>query len=104
MAAVSTKEDVLSLLDGHRETLKLFGVVRVGLFGSFVRNEAKLDSDVDLIVELKEGKYNLKNFAALSDYLETLFGRKVELLTPLSLNPRFSQRILSELEYVAIAA
>jgi predicted nucleotidyltransferase len=104
MSSVSTKQEIVSLLDRNRETLKGFGVVRFGLFGSFVRNEATLESDIDLVVELEEGKYNLKNFAGLSDYLETLFGRKVELLTPLSLNPRFSQRILSELEYVAIAA
>jgi len=66
----------------HRQ----FGVTRIGLFGSFARGEQTRKSDVDILVNFAEGYATLKNFIGLSDYLEALFRRKVDLLTEPSLS------------------
>lgn len=63
-----------------------FGVTRIGIFGSFARGEQTRRSDVDIIVDFLEGYATLKNFIGLSDYLEDLFRRKVDLLTEPSLS------------------
>jgi predicted nucleotidyltransferase len=60
--------------------------------------------DVDLFVEIELERKTLKNMVALSRFLHDLLGRKVELVTPASLNPFTGKHILNEVEYVAFAA
>jgi len=61
-----------------------YGVKKIGLFGSYARNEQHEDSDIDLLVEF-EKPIGLK-FFELSDYLEKCFGKKVDLLTKVGLD------------------
>jgi len=48
----------------------LFGAARLGLFGSFVRDEQSEESDIDFVVEFEPGKKKLHNFLDMADYLE----------------------------------
>ena len=57
-----------------------FGVKQLALFGSFSAGTATKNSDVDLVVEF-DRPMGLK-FVRLSEYLEKLLGRKVDVLTP----------------------
>ncbi len=97
---IQTKNNILTIIENHQEQLKDFGVKRVGLFGSFVREEQNADSDVDLLVEFEPSKKTFKNFMRLCFYLEELFQREVELVTPESLSPYIGPHILREVEYV----
>jgi predicted nucleotidyltransferase len=101
---VQSKSDIQARLLLNTDRLKGFGVERLGLFGSFVRGEAGAESDVDLFVEIELERKTLKNMVALSRFLHDLLGRKVELVTPASLNPFTGKHILNEVEYVAFAA
>ncbi|MBI1761080.1 MAG: nucleotidyltransferase family protein [Acidobacteria bacterium] len=96
---VQTKQQVLQLLQQHQAELQGFGVKRCGLFGSFVRDEANAESDVDILVELEPEQISLKNFVGLGDWLEDLFERKVDLVTTESLSPFIGPHILREVEY-----
>jgi predicted nucleotidyltransferase len=79
-----TKEAILRRLrESYPQLTAQFGVQRIGLFGSFARGTAQDSSDVDLIVELQR-PIGLK-FMELVEYLETLLGRKVDVLTPAGL-------------------
>lgn len=100
---VSSKEEVLNTLKSNREVLESFGVQRFGLFGSFLHDRVREDSDVDLLVEFKPGKKNFVNFSNLVFFLEDLFGRPVEVITPESLSPYIGPHILSEVENVDIS-
>jgi predicted nucleotidyltransferase len=102
--AVKTKEDVFTLLRKNGARLRGFGVERLSVFGSFARGEPSEESDVDILVEFEPGQETFDNFLGLAEFLEELFGRKVDLLTPESLNPRFGHYILEEAEYAAINA
>jgi predicted nucleotidyltransferase len=104
MMAVKTKEDVFALLRQSGAQLRRFGVGRLSVFGSFARGEPSDESDVDILVEFEPGQESFNNFLALAEFLEELFGRKVDLLTPESLNPRFGHHILEEAEHAAINA
>ncbi len=97
---IETKTDLLTLVQGHQDHLKSFGVKRLGVFGSFVHSEHHDASDVDVLVEFEPGRKTFDNFMHLAFYLEDLFGRKVDLLTPESLSPYLGPRILREVEYV----
>ena len=92
--AVQTKQHILSLISRHRERIAAFGVDRLGLFGSFVRDEQGSDSDVDILVEFKTGRKTFDTFMGLAFFLEEIFGRRVELVTQESLSQ--GNRVLNE--------
>jgi predicted nucleotidyltransferase len=97
-----SKAALLEKLKLHNIEIKSYGVKSLGLFGSFVRNAPTDNSDIDLLVDFEPGKKNFDNFMDLSFFLENLFGRKVELVTPQSLNKYIGPHILKEVEYVGI--
>jgi uncharacterized protein len=99
---VQTKEQLFKLLAQHRTQLKGFGVKRFGLFGSFLHGNPNAASDIDLIVEFEPEQKTFDNFMHLAFFLEETLGRKVELLTPESLNRHSGPAILSEVEYAAV--
>lgn len=101
---VETKQDIVSILGQHQQQLRLLGVERLGLFGSFVRGEQGPDSDVDILVEFERGQRTFDHFMELSFLLEDLLGRRVELVTPEALSPYIGPYILQEVEYVSVAA
>lgn len=94
-------EIILSTLTAHENELKELGVHRIGLFGSFARNEANQQSDIDLLTQFIPEKKTLKNFINLGDFLELLFNRKVEIVTPQSLSKYIGPYILKEVRYAA---
>ncbi len=77
---------------------------KLGLFGSFIRDRQGADSDVDLLVEFEPGHKTFDAFIQLAFFLETLFERPVELVTPESLSPYIGPRILGEVENVDIGS
>lgn len=99
---VQTKEKAVSLVTEHRNAIKALGVKRLGMFGSFVRGEQDAESDVDLLVEFEQGRKTFDNFIKLSSFLEDLFKRRVELVTPESLSPYIGPHIMDEVEYVTL--
>ncbi len=91
--------EVQSKLQEHRQALREFGVVRLSLFGSAVRNEAGEASDLDFLVELTPKTF--RNYMGLKLFLEDLFGLPVDLVTREGLKPLLSERVLGEAERVA---
>jgi hypothetical protein len=102
--AVQTKTQILALLREHQPELQRLGVRRCGLFGSFVRNEPHDQSDIDILVEFDPQQKTFDHFMQLATFLETLFGRPVDLITTESLSPYLGPHILSEVEYAAVGA
>lgn len=77
-----------------------YGVRRIGLFGSFVRNEARADSDLDVLVEFQDGEETFEHYMDLKFHLEDLFERRVDLVIEASIKPLLQPYILSEAVYV----
>jgi len=75
---------IVALAPGIREIAASHGADNVRLFGSFARNEARADSDVDLMVDLEPDR-SLFDLVALTDELESLLGRRVDVGTERSL-------------------
>ncbi len=97
------KQDILDELSNQRHQLANFGVEQIGLFGSFVRDEANQESDIDLLVDMSKNRKTFRNFMALNYYLEEIFGRKVDLVTKQSLSPYIGPHILRTVEYASLA-
>jgi predicted nucleotidyltransferase len=79
-----------------------YGVKRIGLFGSYAKEQADEESDVDIVVEF-ERPIGLK-FVELAEHLERLLGRKVDVLTPAGIQgiriPRVAKDITGSIVYV----
>lgn len=75
-----TGQEIIEALKERSDILRKHKVKKIGLFGSYARGEQRKNSDIDFLVEFEEPSFD--NFMGLSYYLEDLFGRKVEILTP----------------------
>lgn len=77
----------LRLLTDHKPILvERFGITRLALFGSTVRNEAGPDSDVDVLVAF-DGPATPEAYFGVQFYLEDLLGCPVDLVTERALRP-----------------
>ena len=97
---MKSRQDILRFLAHNKPELeRRFGVRRIGLYGSYASGTQQENSDVDLVVELREPKFD--DLAGLQIYLEQALGCKVDIRR-LSQNIRtpFVQRIEQEALYV----
>ncbi len=101
---VKNKDQILKMILNNKNIIRDFGVSKIGLFGSFVRNEQNEESDIDLIVQFEQGKKSYIKFINLSDYLEKLFNKKVDLLTEKGISPYMKSRIEKEAVYVSFSS
>ena len=95
-----TKENVLELIRSNQDKIRSYGVRKLGLFGSFVRDKQKPESDIDLLVEFQQDKKSFDNFIQLAFFLEEILERRVELTTIDALSPYIGPHIIKEVESV----
>lgn len=75
--------------------LRRAGVTRSAIFGSYIRGEARDNSDIDMVVEVPKGT-GLFSFVGLQYKLEDALNKKVDLVTYKSIHPLLLDRILRE--------
>jgi len=92
------RTEILRILNQHRNELEELGVKSLALFGSAAREEARDDSDVDILVEFSR-PVGLFEFVRLERFLKGLLGRPVDLATPDALRPEMREQVLKEAVY-----
>ena len=95
---ILTKAFIKQTLVDNQKTLRKYGVKRIGLFGSYVRGTATAASDIDFLVELE--RLTFRDYMGLAVFLEDLFKKDVDLVTPTSIKPGYKPYIEKEIEYV----
>ncbi len=76
-----TKTYILNFLKTHKDELKeKYGLLDIGLFGSYAKGTENENSDIDFYVKFKDKKF--KNIAGVWNYLESAFGKKIDLFYP----------------------
>ena len=82
-----SRNEVISLLQKHKPALaERFGVTSLALFGSFARDEATDESDLDILVTF-DGPATSRSYFGVQFYIEDLTGRRVDLVTDKALRP-----------------
>ncbi len=94
-----TEDVILKKIEEKMEKIKNLGVKRVGIFGSYVRNEQSDNSDIDFLVEFNPGEKTFDNYMDLKFYLEELFNRKVDLVIAEAIKPDLKGKILGSVKY-----
>ena len=97
--AEKTREEILSLLSQNKSDLQnKFKVRRMALFGSYARGDQRLDSDVDILVDI-DPSVGLE-FVTLAEQIEQLLGLPVELVSRRAIKPNKLKYIEQDLIYV----
>jgi len=94
------KQEVIKIIKKNKPEMEShYGVQRLGLFGSYVRDKQRKKSDIDILVTFNRD-IDLFDFLDLREYLEKQLHAKVDLVMESALKPAIGKRILSEVEYV----
>jgi len=92
--------DIKDILAEHKlEIQRKFKIKKIGVFGSYTRGKHNKKSDIDILVEFSE-PVGLFEFMDLEEYLRSLFGVKVDLVSKKALKPHIGERILREVIYI----
>lgn len=87
------------ILDNKTYIEKEYNISNIGIFGSYVRGENNIDSDIDILVEFSK-PIGFFKFIQLENYLQEILGKKVDLVTKQALKPVIGKYILSEVVMV----
>jgi predicted nucleotidyltransferase len=96
---VYTLQNILEKLREHKPELqKKYPVSRLGVFGSYARGTATVESDIDIAVDIS-GPMGL-NFIAMADEIEDLFGIKTDVVPKRSIKPEYLHNVEKDIVYV----
>ncbi len=94
-----TKHEILKYLFEHKdEFYEKFKITKIGLFGSYARDEATKESDIDIVIEMEKGVtdiYDKKE--AFKTMIESTFGKKVDIAREKYLKPLAKKEILKDI-------
>ncbi len=96
------KEQIIEFIEQNREFLtREYHIQRIGLFGSYARNEATEKSDIDLVVNFEKNTENIHELKKkLGDMFRVRFHTGVDIASEKYIKPRVRQRILEESIFV----
>ena len=94
-----SKEKIIFGIEKNKKEIKKLGVKKIGIFGSFVKNKQRKNSDIDFLVEMNNSKFD--NYAKLYFLLRELFNRKIDLVVEKALKKELNY-IKAEVEYAKI--
>ncbi len=99
---MKNKQDIVKQIKKIKSELRSrFDVEQIGIFGSYVNNNQTNESDLDVLVELKENsKLSLLGICIFEDWLSKILGIKVDLVIKSNLKPKIGERILKEVMYL----
>jgi uncharacterized protein len=94
------KTEIIEIITSNKLEIKSrYGVHRLGLFGSFVKEKQRKKSDVDILVSFNRD-IDLFEFLDLREFLEKKLNARVDLVMETALKPTIGKHILAEVEYV----
>jgi uncharacterized protein len=96
------QNDIIGYLKDNKELFhKQFNIDKIGIFGSFSRNEQTETSDIDIIIEMPRGTEDIfEKKQQLKELLKNYFNREIDICRERSIKPLFREMILKEAIYV----
>ncbi|MGH6877545.1 MAG: nucleotidyltransferase family protein [Rhizomicrobium sp.] len=91
-----TRDEVMAELRRHEIKLKRAGVIRLYLFGSTARGEARPRCDVDLFFDYEKGKFGIFALMEVQDLATRILGPPADIMTGDSVHPVLRPRIEAE--------
>jgi uncharacterized protein len=97
---VLTREEIITSVRRLKEKLAIrYKVNRIGLFGSYARNQQKITSDIDLLVDFFPGA-DLFDMSGLKNFLEDEFHHPVDIVPTRALRDELRSSVLADVTYI----
>ena len=95
-------QEILTYLNTNKELFyKQFNINKIGVFGSFARNEQTDNSDIDIIIEMPRGTEDIfEKKQELKQILKSQFHREIDICRERAIKPLFKEIILKDAIYV----
>jgi predicted nucleotidyltransferase len=99
---MKTLKEIKNILAKYNDELRQkYSLKEIGIFGSYIRDEQKKTSDVDILIDFsEEAKITFLDFIHIENYLSDLLRVKVDLVEKCALKPRIGKHILKEVIYL----
>ena len=97
---MSELKQITTILKQHNRELRQLGVESLAVFGSIVREEQNLESDVDFLVKFSDSQQSYANLYNLYVFLRNVTGRDVDVVTEKGISKYMRPYIEKELRYV----
>jgi len=99
---MTQKQEILAYLINNKELFsEQFNVIKIGIFGSFARNEQTENSDIDIIIEMPRGTDDIfEKKLQLKEMLKNHFHREIDICRERAIKPLFREMILKDAIYV----
>jgi len=94
-----TVQKILKEIENQKENIKKFGVIKIGLFGSFIKGKEHKKSDIDILVTFDEETFD--NYSELFLLLQRMFRRKIDIVVEEGLIPELNY-VKKEAKYVRL--
>ncbi|MFL6948934.1 MAG: nucleotidyltransferase family protein [Xanthobacteraceae bacterium] len=92
-----TREEIISRIRSSATALRAEGVTKLAIFGSRARDDARPDSDLDVLIEVDpQAKFSLLNLSGVGLIVEEVTGLKTQVSMHRSLDPRMAERIADD--------
>ena len=94
-------QDILNYLSNNKQLFKQkFNIIKIGIFGSFARNEQSENSDIDIIFEMPRGTEDIYNKKQeLKILLKEHFNREIDICRERAIKPLFRELIFKDAIY-----
>jgi len=96
---MNSLNEIMKSMNEHMDTIRVFHINSIGVFGSFARGEQTEESDIDILVEFEEDQETLDNYMDLKFFLENLFGRNVDLVISSVIKTALKKSIVESVKY-----
>lgn len=98
---ISSIDEIVAYMRDKKEFLyEKYGVIRIGIFGSFVQGGQTSTSDIDMVVEFEKSRKNIHSFLQLKRFLEKELSRVIDMGLEHSLKPVVRENIKEKIIYV----
>jgi len=94
------RQEILAKLRENEAALRARGVSHAALFGSHARDDARADSDIDIMVEFDPAeRITVFNYAGLRDYIAGLFDGPVDVVSREGLKRYVRPAVMTDVIY-----
>ena len=94
------RKELIQIIKEHEKNIKSFGIDKIGIFGSYAKETANENSDIDILVKFKDVPRISKSYFGLKFYLEDLLQKEVDLCREKDLREELKEEILRSVIYV----
>jgi uncharacterized protein len=93
-----TRDEIIATLRANAAVIKAEGVTKLAIFGSRARNDARTESDIDVLVEVApDSSFSVLNLIGVEHIIKDVTGLPAQATMRRSLDPRMAERIADDI-------